>query len=204
VRASEARALDALLYALVGNITSKMESSGDAYVAEAKKILETVSAFQPDTGRAQRWTMPLLLRSDAAGDMGWTLTRKCFQRQGGGTIAATGGNWEPGTKFQTLREIVKRFGIGSGKLTADGEDFVRAVNEERMLVVGRVKPAIEDNAGAARRQHLATALVSFLDGYRDGYLRARPEEQRAVEMPVIEELRGRADSRRFLWDGEPV
>lgn len=205
VNAGRAQALDALLYAMVGNVSEAMLSSGEAFIEDARKVVDAVNAVQPDQGRKQRWSMPLLVRSSTDNNLAWTLTRKAFRREdGGATVTASGGSWEAGAKFTTLRDLMKRFGLGgSGALTIEGQDFVSAVSEERRLLGGNVIGVINDVAGSTRRDHVNAALKTFLDEYLTEYLAKRSDEQQQFEGPFVKELRKRVDARHFRWDGEP-
>jgi hypothetical protein len=191
------RVLDAVLYALIGNMDESMLADQQKFLVDARTVLGLCAAVRPSDGRTDSWTMPLLRRDE---DGIWRFTRRSFVRERNEVIAA-GYAWQQGRSFSTLREMIKQLGLRPDGSTQEGQQFLRAIEAERRLVQGTLLSKLED-AGPARREQLNQALVIFLENYERNYLSKRQEEQRSIEGPFLEELRARISqgASAFKWD----
>jgi hypothetical protein len=195
--------LDAILYALAGN----MPSRDNGIVKQARSVVDRVGRCEPSMGSGERWLMPLLRRGREGDENCWVFQRGSFRAEAG-HVMASGGNWKTAggafKSFNTLSEFIKWIGgPNTANLSGDGRVFVDAVNGERRLLHSSVILEIEDDFGAHRRESLNTALLSFLDEYRDNYLQQRAAEQKDREMPLLEALRARISALQWSWDGPP-
>jgi hypothetical protein len=193
LRRQSSAALDAIIYALCGNLPSR-ESE---YAKQAAAVLQAIANVEPSEGSGYKWSMPLLHRQ-ANGS--WKLARRCFGRASG-LIQAVHGDWEAGKEFSTLQQFIKWIG-GSDlqQLTRDGQNFVAAVGGERDLVREHVVSKIEDENGHTRRKSVTVSLAAFLDEYAKTYLPRRTEEQHLKEEPLVANMSKRLDSGGFDWE----
>ncbi len=191
------RILDAVLYAMTGNMDGLMLASAEDYLVDARKVLAMCAAVKPGDGRDDAWTMPLLRRQD---DGSWRFTRRSFVRERG-LVVAGGTAWQEGRSFSTIRDMIRQLGLRPNELTEDGQKFLLAIEAERHLLQSELLPKLED-AGERRREKLNQALGTFLENYESNYLSKRHEEQRGVEAPILEELRAliTQGARAFRWD----
>jgi hypothetical protein len=194
------RVVDAVLYAMVGNMDSAMlNDTTDGVLQDARTVRDMASRFKPDDQRAAVWRLPLLCREDNGV---WRFSRRSFVFQQGSIIDG-GAAWQEGRSFSTLRDMIKQLGLGAEELTAEGSKFVDAIEAERKLVSTSLLPNLEDEAGPKRRESLNKALTKFLDNYQNGYLAKRQTEQKHVEEPLVKELKERltkGTGGQFSWD----
>jgi hypothetical protein len=189
--------IDALLYALAGNVLD----SDEAESREARAVRDAVGSHRPNPAREQGWTMPILHRG--AGTEGWSFTRRSFAIDGFGTVNAVGGSWKPGQTFATLRALLQWLGDHSlRRLSSEGAEFMHAISKERRLVGQSVVTGIQGEFGNARRASLTKALAAFLQDYRSDYLSQRTEEQRSAEGPLVDALLTRVTSGHWSWERE--
>jgi len=193
-RASE---IDSVLYALCGNLPNAKE----AYVDQARDVVQAMGQVKPHAERSHLWTMPILQRGSGDDQNKWVLSRKSFRRESGAIIEATGGAWKVGHTFTTLRDFMKWMGWGSERgMTAEGKDFVASIVRERELIGSVAIDGVNESFGEKKRDSVRQSLLTFLEEYRTGYLDARAEEQKMTESPFVEALTARIRSGAFRWD----
>ena len=193
MRRESAAALDAILYAMCGNVPARRSEQLD----QAVKVLSAIGSLEPTAGSGYKWTMPLLKRDDKGG---WKLTRQCFGKSMG-LVQATQGNWKAGQEFPTLQQFIKWIGGPDlANLTAEGREFIAAVRAERDLVHEYVVLEIEDDYGSAKRKNIVYTLGAFLKEYSENHLAKRGEEQRNREQPLIDEMLDRISADGFNWE----
>ena len=193
-RASE---IDSVLYALCGNLPNATQ----AYVDQARDVVQAMGQVQPNAARSHLWTMPILQRGSGDDQNKWVLSRKSFRRESGAIIEATGGTWKVGHTFTTLRDFMKWMGWGSERgMTAEGKDFVASIVRERELIGSVAIVGVNESFGEKKRDSVRQSLLAFLEEYRTGYLDARAEEQKNTETPFVVALTARIRSGAFRWD----
>jgi hypothetical protein len=191
--------LDAILYALAGNLPKKENAES----RQAREVLAAVGAREPSPGSGQLWTLPLLRRGDGADANAWVLGRKTFVAEAG-SVMATGGCWGARKTFSTFAEFIRWIGgPDTTRLTDEGRQFIEAVNAERRLLHAEVIREIEDDFAEPRRVAISRGLMLFIDGYKETYLAARTEEQRNKELPLLNDLRERISAGQWSWDRPP-
>ena len=193
-RASE---IDSVLYALCGNLPNATQ----AYVDQARDVVQAMGQVKPNKDRDHLWTMPILQRGSGDDQNKWVLSRKSFRRESGAIIEATGGTWKVGHTFTTLRDFMKWMGWGSERgMTAEGKDFVASIVRERELIGSVAIVGVNESFGENKRDSVKQSLFAFLEEYRTGYLDARAEEQKNTETPFVVALTARIRSGAFRWD----